>query len=567
MPPWPLCYPRGMGYFKATRPSEVIYAAALLGLLVGVAATKIFDFDIWWHLATGWVIATMHEIPRYDLFSYTAFGAPWVNHEWLFQLAAWLLFQGGGIAWLTALKFGLTGAIAFVLFRTIELLARSRSAALWGTFLFLWADALRILERPFLVGLLLLALFCLVLHQEVLAGTKALFALPLIEVLWVNTHGGALIGPLIVLAFAAGETVNALLPPRWGGPSPIPADRRRHLWIAGAGCVAAATINPWGIDTLLFPFRHIEMRVILEQTQEWLPLLHPFLDYYVLPLFAIACLALTLAAMAADARRVRLSSLFAIVLLSVPMAKSHRFAPDFLVVAIPIGIASIAGVARRTTSRRIEGFLPAWIGIGAAFLLSCGAILYGVPVKVTGERLSDVGIGTSFYSSPARMVDFLETHGIHGRVLNEMGLGGYLLFRRWPGERVFLDGRTPVYGDRFYEDYVDIFRTERNFRDLDRRYRFDYIVFSGFQLWQQRHFHLYLWESPEWRLVYAGRDGFVYLRDEPRFAALIEELALTTNPLVGAIRKEEERQRPPGAEPPPAVRPARWPAAGCALVR
>lgn len=538
-----------------------MYAAALLGLLVGVAATKIFDFDLWWHLATGWIVANMHEIPKNDLFSYTALGAPWVNHEWLFEFGAWLLFERGGIIGLTAFKFAATAAVALVLFRTIDLLARSPSAALWGTFFFLWASALRIIERPFLVGLVLLALFCLILHKEVLAGTKALWALPFLEVLWVNTHGGALVGPAIVLAAAAGESLGALLHPRLGGPPPIPAARRRHLWIAGMGCTAAATINPWGIDTLLFPFRHLEMRVILEQTQEWLPLVHPFLDGFLLRIFAIACLALALAAMAANARNVRLFHLFAVALMTFPLAKSHRFAPDFFVVAIPILLLHAGEIARRRMPWRIEGFVPAWGQLALAFALSCGAILYGVPVKITGERLTDVGIGVSAYSSPARMVDFLEYHGISGRALNEMGLGGYLIFRRWPKERVFIDGRTPVYGDRFYEDFVDIFRTEHNFQELDRRWRFDYIVFSSFQIWQQRAFHAYLWGNPEWRLVYAGHDGFVYLRNEPKFARIIRELAIEKNPLIEAMEKEAEKEPAP-------PRGATWPkrpAGGCTL--
>src|SRR6185295_11612284 len=40
------------------------------------------DPDFWWHLRTGDLI--FHSgIPRHDVFSWSAAGAPWVAHEWL----------------------------------------------------------------------------------------------------------------------------------------------------------------------------------------------------------------------------------------------------------------------------------------------------------------------------------------------------------------------------------------------------------------------------------------------------------------------------------------------------
>lgn len=140
--------------------------------------------------------------------------------------------------------------------------------------------------------------------------------------------------------------------------------------------------------------------------------------------------------------------------------------------------------------------------------------------------------------APARMVNFLERHDIGGKVFNDMALGSYLIFRRWPDEKVFIDGRTPVYGDDFYRRYIEAFHLAPHFEQLDQEYGFDYLVFKASDAWDIRHVHKYLWKKPKWRLVYMNADGIVYLRYGPRFSRLIKKLELTRNPLMEEIEKQ-----------------------------
>jgi len=46
--------------------------------------------------------------------------------------------------------------------------------------------------------------------------------------------------------------------------------------------------------------------------------------------------------------------------------------------------------------------------------------------------------------------------------------------------------------------------------------------------------HRYLWEDPKWRLVYAGADGFVYVRNIDRFMKLE---GLKTHPLIEQMKR------------------------------
>ena len=76
---------------------SLLLAAALVVLAVFAAGlSKIADLDFWWHLKTGQLIVQQHEIPRQDVYSYTAAGREYVDHEWLFQVAQYLVFDAFG---------------------------------------------------------------------------------------------------------------------------------------------------------------------------------------------------------------------------------------------------------------------------------------------------------------------------------------------------------------------------------------------------------------------------------------------------------------------------------------
>src|SRR5204863_5669970 len=81
-----------------------------VGLAVVAACTvsnRFNDPDLWFHLKLGQVVWSTHSIPSTDTFSFTAYGHPWIAHEWLAEVSIYLAYQWGGYAglmiWLTAL--------------------------------------------------------------------------------------------------------------------------------------------------------------------------------------------------------------------------------------------------------------------------------------------------------------------------------------------------------------------------------------------------------------------------------------------------------------------------------
>jgi len=56
------------------------------------------DPDIWWHLRNAEYLFQNHQLPRFDLYSFTVAGAPWINHEWLAEVPYYLAWRAWGLA-------------------------------------------------------------------------------------------------------------------------------------------------------------------------------------------------------------------------------------------------------------------------------------------------------------------------------------------------------------------------------------------------------------------------------------------------------------------------------------
>ncbi|MGA9964369.1 MAG: hypothetical protein WBQ10_04125, partial [Terriglobales bacterium] len=96
--------------FLQTR--RIFVAVLALGLFT-MAARSVTDPDVWWHLRTGQLIVQTHRVFHTDPYSFTRFGKPWVDHEWLSQVLMFGLYRLAGWGGLIA-GFGAVIAAAFM---------------------------------------------------------------------------------------------------------------------------------------------------------------------------------------------------------------------------------------------------------------------------------------------------------------------------------------------------------------------------------------------------------------------------------------------------------------------
>src|SRR5687767_13445668 len=92
----------------------LLVALPILFTLAIVAPIRSYDF--FWHLATGRWIVEHRALPATDPFAVASARVDWINGEWLFEIAQYLLYSIGGItalAWARALLVAAIFTIAF----------------------------------------------------------------------------------------------------------------------------------------------------------------------------------------------------------------------------------------------------------------------------------------------------------------------------------------------------------------------------------------------------------------------------------------------------------------------
>ncbi|HET7705107.1 MAG TPA: hypothetical protein VFM36_03410 [Thermoanaerobaculia bacterium] len=423
------------------RPRLVPLYASIVAAAIAIGFCRIADLDFWWHLATGKHIAATGSIPRRDIFSYTAAGRPYVDHEWLFQLGQHAVFSTFGAAGVMFLKI----AIIALTFSIIGAYCARRLENVWaagGLALFAMAGATpRLVERPELYSILFLVLTFIAMDSFSRSGNRRwLYLLPLVYIAWANIHAALIVGVIAQLVFIVGAAV----------------ERRRDvivpLAITCAACVAAAAMNPFGLHVFAVPF---ELTALIEsgivENREWQP---PTLRSATTFWFFLGAAALL---MAVDIRRRRAATILLFVLFAYLSLRYVRNIGLFCAMA-PMLIAA-NGPLRARWERAVAA-----AGV-VAFLLTA-TLVYPF------ER----GIGEASYF-PDRLAAFVKRNDLRGNMYNTWGLGGYLIWQLYPERRVFMDGRNEVYEPllaRVREAEVDLTRWEKLLAD----YRVEYAIVS-----------------------------------------------------------------------------------------
>src|SRR5581483_8205271 len=191
---------------------DLIFLGILCALVFTPLATKLLgDAGIGWHIRTGEQIVATHSIPRTDPFSSTMTGRPWFAWEWLYDVAVGELnhLAGlNGIAWFTATVIA---AVFGWMFRLLVRREMNFFFALLLVLLAMSASTIHFLARPHVVSwLFTLAFFWLLdsTERNYFKGVgrhRKLWALPLLMLIWVNIHGGFVLGFVLIAVFWFGS--------------------------------------------------------------------------------------------------------------------------------------------------------------------------------------------------------------------------------------------------------------------------------------------------------------------------------------------------------------------------
>jgi hypothetical protein len=505
--------------------TDLIFVALLAMLVFTPLSVKLLgDAGIGWHIRTGQLILANHAVPRADPFSSSMGGKPWFAWEWLYDLAAGELDAKlglNGVVWLTAVVIA---AVFAWLFQMLLRRGVNLAVALALVLLALAASMIHFLARPHVVSWLFTLIWFWILDSSEenlfsehsrhhLWRRRRFWLLPLLMLVWVNVHGGFLVG-FVLLAIFWLDATWAWLGVKTGRIEDVLrkfAARKLSLDLLWTGLLslAASLVNPQGWRLYSHICGYLSSRFLMDHIEEFQsPNFHGLAQrcFVVLVLIALVALALR------DSRRsVRLSSVLTILFAVYAGLYASRNIP----ISSLLLVLAVAPLVSWGTSA--AGFLQRMrqVELGQrGHLWTIAAIILTLFIAGNGGRIgSNILMNARFDPKrmPVEAVNFIDENHVSGPILSPDSWGGYLIYRLYPNRRPVVDDRHDFYGEEFLKSYLKTMHAESGWREFLEQY-------GPFCLLLPKNSALasVVIESGQWQQIYADDVAIAFIRSSSR---------------------------------------------------
>ena len=501
-------------------PQYFIPSIAQMGFLIvfiacftGSGSFLLGDGDTGYHIRAGEIILKDLAVPRLDPFSFITPPLPWTAHEWLSEVVMAIVHNAMGLPGIVFLFALLLSTVYWLLFRWIRSGGGNLLVDLLILVLVLLSSRIHWHARPHAFSLLLIVLLyrILTLHQE--DRGNYLYAIPPMMLLWVNLHGGFIVGFLFMGIFLSGDIFGFLSSN--GEERSLSANKAKNLSLVCAVSFLAACVNPFGVHAFLFPFRVVSETYLMDHVQEFLsPDFHGFAPYRYLLLFLIGMLGLS-------KTRLTLTELVLVLLFTNMSLYSMRYIPLCAIVCTPV------------LSRHGDILIQKYEGRGSRLLQQRSSVYgkvdasakgYAIPLVVlvvlAGLAGGKIPVRFTEKMAPAAAIDFLRANPVQGNMFNNDEIGDYVIYWLYPRYKVFMDGRSDMYGAPILKEYFKVAHIEPGWKDVLAKYDINYIFFYTDSV-LIRH----LSTDAGWRSIYSDNVASIFLRNIPENAETIARYA------------------------------------------
>jgi hypothetical protein len=96
-------------------------------------------------------------------------------------------------------------------------------------------------------------------------------------------------------------------------------------------------------------------------------------------------------------------------------------------------------------------------------------------------------------------------------VFNDDEFGDYMIYAAWPTYRVFMDGRSDMYGEKFGRDYLRIANVAPGWKQTLKKYNVSWVIFNT-----DSALIAALEDQPDWQSVYSDPVATIFVKNEPK---------------------------------------------------
>ena len=502
----------------------MLFAALLFGLSCGALGRLLLrDAGTGWHISNGQLMLQTHSITRVDPFSATMSGQPWYAWEWLYDVLIAVIHHVFGLNGVVFYSAAIMAATFVLVFH----LAMRRGGSLPITFFLLvlsmGASAIHFLARPHVLSWLLTVIWFELLDStasEAAPGReRKIFWLPVLMLLWVNLHGGFLLGFALLGVYLIG-----------GGIEYFTCRERRDAigrWLTRLGQVTALSllasfINPYGFKLHIHIYRYLSDRFLMNRVSEFLS---PDFHGVAQQCFAVLLL-VTIAALASARRKPQPAHLLVILL----AAYSGLYASRNLPVSSMLLTLMVAPLLSETVAKAGEDAeIAAWLRALLSRMHSFGIRMEKLEVRFQGHlwlvmvfvlglwaclhggRLGSTQLLNAYFDDkrfPVEAAQVIADRDIREPIFCPDQWGGYLIYRLYPQTKVLVDDRHDLYGDQFFKDYLKVVFVQPEWNKvLDERHVNWILVQKNSSL------GTILEQTPPWKLVHEDGTAVLFHRE------------------------------------------------------
>lgn len=501
-----------------------IFLTLFLLIWLGIFLCQKIDLtvvDLGRHLKNGEWLFRNSRVFSTNFYSYTFPDYAVPNHHWLSGFVFYLVEKISGFAGLS-LFYSVLSLIVFLLFFD---LARRHSfqIAFLSALLLIPLIAERREVRPEIFSYFFGALFFYLLWQcrEGKLKKQWLWFLPFLEILWANLHIYFFLGPLLIGVFWLDDLIAFFRKKK---------QTIKRLTVILLLTVVAVFFTPFGLKGVFYPltiFQNYGYRLIENQSIGFLEKLG-FIQNPNFSLFKIAVCLLLLS--------------FNFILLF----NRRKFSCGFLLLAILLGLMAWLAIRNLTLFAFFALFLTVY-NFGSAFrekinfyslsanlsFVLVSALIFVLTILNYLARLpiTNGSFGLGLIPGTTAAADFFQRENIQGPIFNNYDIGGYLIYKLYPKEQVFVDNRPEAYPASFLQEiYVPMQENEAIWSEKEKEYDFNTIFFSYRDAtpWSQK-FLISRLRDPLWTPVFADQYAIIFLKRNEANRGLIEKYEIPKN--------------------------------------
>jgi hypothetical protein len=101
-------------------------------------------------------------------------------------------------------------------------------------------------------------------------------------------------------------------------------------------------------------------------------------------------------------------------------------------------------------------------------------------------------------------------------MFNDDEFGDYIIYAAWPRYKVFIDGRTDMYGAARVKEYVTLSSASEGWEALMEKYQFSWVIHGANSMLSKT-----LLARPDWHRVYSDKVANIFVKSLPQHEKLI----------------------------------------------